>query len=95
MNKQIIISILLALVAVAGHAQKAVVWNHPTALMGVSNSRFEITKVELKQTETVLHITAKYTPHYWIRFAKGSFIQTPDGKKYGSSDKSCDKVTSL
>lgn len=82
MNKQILISFLLALVTVAGQAQKTVVWNHPTALMGGFNSEFEITKVELKPTETVLHITAKYTPHYWIRFDKESFIQTPDGKKY-------------
>jgi len=82
MNKQTIITILLALVAMAGQAQKQVVWEKPSAFMGTYSSKFEITKVELKQTETVLHIAANYRPNVWIRFAKESFVQTPDGKKY-------------
>ena len=82
MNKKTIITILFALVAVAGQAQKKVVWENPSAFMGASNSMFEITKVELKQTETVLHFIANYRPGSWIRFAKESFVQTPDGKKY-------------
>ena len=73
---------LFALVSVVGQAQKQVVWEKPTAFMGNSNAEFEITKVELKQTETVLHINANYRPGSWIRFAKESFVQTPDGKKY-------------
>ena len=39
---------LLALVALAGQAKKDVVWEKPSAFMGVYNSEFEITKVELK-----------------------------------------------
>ena len=73
---------LLALVALAGQAKKDVVWEKPSAFMGVYNSEFEITKVELKPTETVLHIIANYRPGSWIRFAKESFLLTPDGKKY-------------
>ena len=81
--KQIIIAALLALVAIAGQAQKKeVVWEKPSAFMGAYNSEFEINKVELKQTETVLHILANYHPGSWIRFAKESFVQTPDGTKY-------------
>ena len=86
MNKKTIITILLALVAVAGQGQKQVVWEKPAAFMGAYNSTFEITKVELKQTETVLHIVANYRPNVWIRFAKESFVQTPDGKKYAITD---------
>ena len=71
---------MLALVAMTAGAQ--VVWEKPTAFMGAYNSEFEITKVELKQTETVLHVLANYRPGSWIRFAKESFVQTPDGKKY-------------
>ena len=81
--KNLFTVILLALVALTGQAKmKDVVWEQPTAFMGASNSTFEITKVELKETETVLHVTAIYRPGRWIRFAKESFVQTPDGKKY-------------
>ena len=82
MKRQTILTIFLALVAMAGQAQNQVVWEKPSAFMGASNSQFEITKVELKQTETVMHITAIYRPGSWIRFAKESFVQTPDGKRY-------------
>ena len=82
MKKRTIITLLLALIAMAGQAQKQVVWEKPSAFMGTYSSKFEITKVELKQTETVLHIAANYRPNVWIRFAKESFVQTPDGKKY-------------
>ena len=69
--------------AIAGQAQKKeVVWEKPSAFMGAYNSEFVINKVELKQTETVLHILASYRPGSWIRFAKETFVQTPDGKKY-------------
>ena len=81
--KKAIITAMFVLVALAGQAQKQVVWENPSAFMGASNSEFKITKVELKQTETVLHIEANYSPGSWIRFAKESFVQTPDGTKYG------------
>ena len=69
--KNLFTVILLALVALTGQAKmKDVVWEQPTAFMGASNSTFEITKVELKETETVLHVTAIYRPGRWIRFAK-------------------------
>lgn len=75
--------VLFALVALVGQAQKQVVWEKPTAFMGNYNSEFKITKVELKPAETVLHIIANYQPGSWIRFDKNSFLQTPDGQKYG------------
>ena len=80
--KSIIITNLLALVSIVGQAQTQVVWEQPSAFMGEYNSEFDITKVELKSTETVIHVTANYRPGNWIRFAKESFLQTPDGKKY-------------
>lgn len=82
MNKKTFITLLYVLIAMAIQAQKPIVWEKPTAYMGQYNSEFNITKVELKQTETVLHITANYPPNQWIRFAKESFLLTPDGKKY-------------
>ena len=82
MRFKTIITLLLVLVAMAGQA-KDIIWETPSAFMGSYNSEFKINKVELKQTETVLHITANYLPHNWIRFDKHSYLQTPDGKKYG------------
>lgn len=80
--KSIVITNLLALIAIVGQAQTQVVWEQPSAFMGEYYSEFDITKVELKSTETVIHVTANYRPGNWIRFAKESFLQTPDGKKY-------------
>ena len=80
--KKTIITALLVLIALAVQAQKPVVWEKPSAFMGRSNGEFVITKVELKPTETVLHIVANYNPGSWIRFAKESFVKTPDGTKY-------------
>lgn len=82
MKKQIITIVLFTLVAMIGQAKQPVVWEKPTAFIGKSGVRFEITKVELKETETVMHITVNFIPNYWIRFAKTSFLQTPDGKKF-------------
>ena len=73
---------MLALMSLTGWAQKTVVWEKPSAFMGQSNAEFEITKVEMKQTETLLHVHAVFTPNNWIRFAKESFLRTPDGKEY-------------
>lgn len=82
MRFKTIITLLLALVALTGQA-KDIVWENPSAFMGNYNGMFFITQVELKPTETVMHITAMYRPGNWIRFDKHSFLQTPDGKKYG------------
>ena len=73
--KRTIITSFFALMAIVGtYAQKTIVWENPSAFMGASNSEFKITKVELKQTETVLHLEAHYRPGNWIRFAKVSFL---------------------
>ena len=80
--KSFIITFLLAFVAIAGQA-KDIIWKNPSAFMGNYNGEFFITQVELKPTETVMHITAMYRPGQWIRFDKHSFLKTPDGKKYG------------
>ncbi len=80
--KRTTLTFVLAVVTMMAMGQKSVVWENPSAFMGRSNAEFEITKVEMKQTETVLHINVNYIPGSWIRFAKESFVQTPDGKKY-------------
>ena len=57
-------------------------WENPSAFTGSGNIEFDITKMELKETETVMHFRVKFIPNYWIRFAKESFLKTPDGKEY-------------
>ncbi|MBQ2535333.1 MAG: hypothetical protein II549_00335 [Bacteroidaceae bacterium] len=71
MNKKIIITILLALVAMAVQAkEKARVWEQPTTEYGTSygdgffNLALDVTKVELKETETVVYITAMQRSDY-------------------------------
>ena len=82
MKKRILSALLLIMMAVAVQA-KEVVWKKPSAIMGAYSSKFVITKVELKETEMVMHISAYYTPGQWIRFDKNSYVKTPDGKRYG------------
>lgn len=84
MNQKFIFYLLVALlIAPLSRAQKQVVWKNPSAYMGSYNGEFKITKAELKPEETVLHVIANYSPHSWIRFDKNSYLQTPDGKRYG------------
>ena len=80
--KRTIIASLLAVFCMTAVAQKTVVWNNPSAFMGESTGEFKITKVELKSTETVLHVHADYYPGGKFSFSKNSFVQTPDGSKY-------------
>lgn len=82
MIKRTIIAALLAIVCMTAVAQKTVVWNNPSAFMGDNSGEFKITKVELKSTETVLHVHADYYPGGKFSFSKNSFVQTPDGSKY-------------
>lgn len=65
MNKKTIITLLLVLVTLTGWAkEKAIVWEQPTIEYGNSNGdgffnlALDVTKVELKETETVVYITA-------------------------------------
>lgn len=97
MNKKTIIIAMLALVGITAMAQKEIVWQNPSAFTGASSAEFKVTKVELKEAETVLHFRATFIPHYWIRFAKESFLRTPDGKEYivTSGAKTCDQESDL
>ena len=81
MKKRVLSAVLLVLMAVAGQA-KEVVWKNPSAFMGTCYGKFEITKVELKETEMVMHLTSYYLPGSWFRFDKNSYVKTPDGKRY-------------
>ena len=90
MNRTIIIA-LLALVTAAGVAQgKQIVWEQPTTEFSTSygdgffNLALDITKVELKENETLVYMTVSQRSDYddyWFQFASGSYLKA-DGKQY-------------
>ena len=74
-----IITILFALVAMAGLAkQKTIVWENPA--IGYSDKPyFEIHKVELTKEKTALHVRVFLVPEFRIKSA--CYLQS-DGKRY-------------
>ena len=89
--KKTIITILLALAAVVGQAkEKAIVWEQPTTEFGNSygdgffNLCLDVTKVELKDNETVVYITAQQRsdyPDFWFQFAGDTYLNV-GGMRY-------------
>ena len=85
MNKKTIITLLLVLVTLTGWAkEKAIVWEQPTTEFGNSygdgffNLCLDVTKVELKDNETVVYITAQQRsdyPDYWFQFAGDTYLE--------------------
>lgn len=73
---------MLAMASIGAQSQKQVVWNKPQTVMSRSCDGLELTKVEKKQDETILHLRSTIEPNLWIRFSHESFLQTPDGTKY-------------
>ena len=74
---------MLAFVAMTGQA-KDVVWEQPTIEYGTSNGdgffhlALDVTKVELKDNETVVYITASQRsdyPDFWFRFAEDTYLK--------------------
>ena len=76
---------LLALVTLTVQAKvKTIVWENPTIEYGTSNGDgyfnlvLDVTKVELKDNETVVYITALQRsdyPDYWFRFAEDTYLK--------------------
>ena len=85
MNKKTIIAALFALIAMMGQAkEKDIVWEHPTIEYGNSNGDgffnlvLDVTKVELKMAETVVHITAMQRsdyPEFCFQFAGDTYLK--------------------
>lgn len=80
-QKALIMALLLALPFVALAAKKVKVWESPKTLY--SNTRvITFTKVEFTDTATVVHVSARYTPHYWIKMPATSYLTDDLGNKY-------------
>ena len=95
MNKKTIITILLALVAVSGWAQK--VWTNPGYRNEPHGFQFDVNEVEFRPDETVLHITVKNHPNAKFSFGKCTVLKTEDGQSYPiiSAKKTRDGETDL
>ena len=78
--KKVATSLLLMLIAIGSWAQK--VWNNPSFEPNLYSSNLNITDVEFKPNETILHLNIKAYHKNWQRFASTSFLKTPDGKTY-------------
>ena len=83
MKKLLLSTMMLAFVAMTGQA-KDVVWEQPTIEYGTSNGdgffhlALDVTKVELKDNETVVYITASQRsdyPDFWFRFAEDTYLK--------------------
>lgn len=91
MNKKTIITLLLAFVALTGWAkEKTMVWEQPTTEYGTSygdgffNTALDITKVELKETETLVYMTISLRsdyPDFRFQFVSDTHLKADD-KRY-------------
>ena len=78
--KKVATSLLLMLIAIGSWAQK--VWNNPSFEPNLYSSNLNITDVEFKPNETILHLNIKSDHNFWSKFASTSILKTPDGKTY-------------
>ena len=81
MNKKTIITILLALVAMAGQAKKTIVWENPSVAYSAI-PYFQIQKVEMTKEKTAMYVRMDHLlPGFRFRISKDSYLQT-NGKQY-------------
>ena len=83
--KTITLTMMLALTALTGQAkEKEIVWEQPTTEYGNSygdgffNLALDVTRVELKDDETVVYITAQQRsdyPDFWFQFAGDTYLK--------------------
>ena len=84
MNKQTIITILLALVAIGGQAKtyktiKAPEW---MACVNVRGNGLKACEVVFRDTATTVHFSMEYPKGQYYRFVKESYLMDEDGHRY-------------
>lgn len=64
---------------------RPVIWENPIAegeiACGISPITITVSRVEMKETETVVSLNVEFYPKNWIRFDKGTYIKAGD-KRY-------------
>ena len=78
MNKQTIITILLALVAMAGQAKTFKTIKNPVAMacVNVSSGELKAREVIFRDTATTVHFTMKYSKGQSFQFVSSSWTRT-------------------
>lgn len=90
MNKKTIAILLFAFITLTGWAkEKTMVWEQPTTEYGTSygdgffNTALDITKVELKETETVVYMTISLRsdyPDFRVQFVSDTHLKAGDNR---------------
>ena len=83
MNKKIIITYLLALVAMTGQAKTFKTIKNPVAMacVNVSDGELKAREVIMRDTATTVHFTIEYEKGNNFRFAKESYLMDEDGNR--------------
>ena len=91
MNRTVLTMLALFLILMGANAQgKQIVWEQPTTESstcygdGYFHLALDITKVELKEDETLVYMTVSQRSDYndpWFQFSSGSYLKA-DGKQY-------------
>ena len=84
MNKQTIITILLALVAMVGQAKTFKTIKNPVAMacVNVSNGELKAREVIFRDTATTVHFTMEYSKGQSFQFVSSSYLMDEDGNRY-------------
>ena len=84
MNKKAIITVLLALVAVAGQAKTFKTIKNPVAMacVNVSNGELKAREVIFRDTATTVHFTMEYSKGQSFQFVSSSYLMDEDGNRY-------------
>ena len=84
MNKKAIITILLALVAMAGQAKTFKTIKNPVAMacVNVSNGELKAHEIIMRDTATTVHFTMEYSKGQSFQFVSSSYLMDEDGNRY-------------
>lgn len=84
MNKKNIITILLALVAMAGQAKTFKTIKNPVAMacVNVANGELKAREVIFRDTATTVHFTMEYSKGQSFQFVSSSYLMDEDGNRY-------------
>ena len=84
MNKKAIITILLALVAMAGQAKTFKTIKNPVAMacVNMSNGELKAHEIIMRDTATTVHFTMEYSKGQSFQFVSSSYLMDEDGNRY-------------
>ena len=91
--KQILFTFLITLGLVSCQPEQVVVWDNPSAVTSVNGASFyKVLKVELKESETIMHLEMGDFSGSCLKFTKESALLSDDGQEYALMGcvKTCD-----